>query len=148
MFQGNRVTAASGERGFGAPEDLYGKPVDLALARAIVATSLLNGWAVEAGDIDGAYLAAPLRGPPVYMRLTGELWRAVGAECGRLRAVRGTCVRLQKAFYGLPRSGFGWFAPFDSILTPFWPFTLTTSSSQERVARGGGNGQPWARRLS
>ena len=117
VFQGNRVQAASGGYVFGAPDDLYGKPVDLCMARTVVAAALLNDWGVDAGDVDGAYLNAPLRGPAVYMRLPPALWEALGVPCERLSGVRDPCVKLQKALYGLPRSGFDWYAAFHDMLT-------------------------------
>ena len=65
VFQGNRAQSASGCMVFGAPDDLYGKPVDLCLARMVMSVALLRDWRIEAGDIEGAYLNAPLRGPPI-----------------------------------------------------------------------------------
>ena len=117
VFQGNRMRAASGEKISGAPDHLYGKPVDLSLARTVMAAATLKGWGIEAGDIEGAYLNAELRGPPVYMTLPRDLWVAIGAPKERLAKLRNPCVRLKKALYGLPRSGFDWFASFDGILT-------------------------------
>ena len=117
VFQGNRVVAATGERVFGTPDDLYGKPVDLALARTIIATALLRDWTVEAGDIDGAYLTAPLRGPPVYMRVPAALWAALGVSGDALRARKNPRVLLRMELRGHPRSGFDSLASFDGVLT-------------------------------
>ena len=53
-LHGVRIHAADGARIFGAPDDLYGKPAAMGLARAIIAASTLWGWRVEADDIEGA----------------------------------------------------------------------------------------------
>ena len=116
VFQGNRVQSAGGSMVYGAPEDLYGKPVDLCLARTAMTVATLNDWVIEAGDIEGAYLNAPLRGPPIYMRMPAHLWDALGVPVEQRANHRDPCVRLERALYGLPRSGFDWFAEFDRIL--------------------------------
>ena len=117
VFQGNRVRDATGKSVFGAPEDLYGKPVDLVVARTVIAAALIKDWGIDAADVDGAYLNAPLRGPAVYMRLTPALWAAMGVPTDRLAGARDPCVRLRKALYGLPRSGFDWYRAFNDMLT-------------------------------
>ena len=65
-FQRDRAHAADGARVCGDPGDLYGKPADLGLARAVNAAAMLKDWRVEASDIEGAYLTAALRGPPAH----------------------------------------------------------------------------------
>ena len=115
VFQGNRMHSASGELVLGAPDHLYGKPVDLCLARTIMAAATLRGWGIDAGDIEGAYLNAELRGPPIYMRLPRNLWESIKAPRDKLASLKDPCVRLKKALYGLPRSGFDWFATYDSL---------------------------------
>ena len=116
-FQGNRMRAASGEKVSGAPDHLYGKPVGLSLARTVITAATLKGWGVEAGDIEGAYLNVELRGPPVCTTLPRNLRMAIGTPRESLAKLKNPCVRLKKALCGLPRSGFDWFASFDSILT-------------------------------
>ena len=117
VFLGNNVREASGAAVFGAPDDLFGKPVDLATVRAVLATALLRGWGVEVGDVDGAYLTAKLRGPATYMRLPESLWAAAGVARSRRDGCQYPCVKLERAIYGLPRSGFDWFAKVDDVLT-------------------------------
>ena len=113
----NRAQSADGRMVRGAPDELYGKPVDLVLARTIFAVATLRGWAIEAGDVEGAYLTAPLRGPAVYMRLSAALWDALGVPQSKVADARDPCVKLDKALYGLPRAGFDWFASLDELLT-------------------------------
>ena len=64
---------ASGEMASGAPGHLYGKPVDLSLARTVIAAATLNGWGMEAGGVESACLGAELRGPPIYVLLPQNL---------------------------------------------------------------------------
>ena len=103
-FQGSCNHTADGARVFGVPDGLYGKPVDLGLARASIAVSMLRDWRVEAGDIEGAYLAAVLRRPPVYMKLSRELWGAVGVPAGVLQRRKEPCVKLESALYGITKA--------------------------------------------
>ena len=117
VFMGNNLRGASGERVLGTADGLYGAPINLATARMVVTTALLRDWAVEAADVDGAYLMADLKGPPVYLRLPKTLWEASGADRTVLDATRGPCLRVRKAMYGLPRAGFDWFSHCDKALT-------------------------------
>ena len=108
-------SAAGGEVG-GTTDDLYGAPISLCTARYVIAVALLNGWDVETGDVDGAYLEADLGGPLVLMRRPTRLRGATGADVRKVGSMRGPCVRTQRAMYSLPRAGFDWFAHADEML--------------------------------
>ena len=73
VLMGNRTPSASGEFVLGAPDHLYGKPVDLCLAMTIMTTADLLRWELDAGDIGGAYLNAELRGPPIKFDATAQI---------------------------------------------------------------------------
>ena len=113
---GNDIRGAAGEKIIGTTDALYGAPISLNTARYVLALALLNGWGVDAGDVDGAYLRAELGGAPVITRLHAELWAAAGADADKLASMRDPCVRVKKAMYGLPRAGFDWFAYADELL--------------------------------
>ena len=117
VFMGHNVQTAAGDKVFGAPDELYGTPVDLCTVRTILAVAMLRVWDVEAGDVEGAYLTAPLRGPATYVRLPRELWGSAGVPTDAAQEASDPCFKLEKAMYGLPRSGFDWFAHCDSMLT-------------------------------
>ena len=116
VFMGNNIRSAAGYRVDDTTEGLHGTPVGLALARMVLAVALLRDWAVQVGDVEGAYLCADLRGPPVYLRLTQALWGASGARRQAVAAKKDPCVRVRKAMYGLPRAGFDWFSHCDQVL--------------------------------
>lgn len=116
VFMGNNIRDAKNYRVLNTTDELYGTPVNLAVARHVLAVALLNDWGIESGDVDGAYLVADLQGPSVYLKLTPELWEACGVPANRLEKLGTPCLRVQKAMYGLPRAGFDWFAHCDSVL--------------------------------
>ena len=79
--------------------------------------SLSNGWNIQTADVEAAYLISDLRGPPVYLRLPSEIWQACDVDSDCLSKFRDPCVRVKKAMYGLPRSGFDWYMHCHEILT-------------------------------
>ena len=107
---------AAGGKVVGTTDDLYGAAISLCTARYVIAVALLNGWDVETGDVDGAYLEADLGGPLVLMRRPTRLRGATGADMRMVGNMRGPCVRTQRAMYSLPRAGFDWFAHADEML--------------------------------
>ena len=90
----------------GSTDGLYGASVSLATARLVLASAVLKDWAVDVGDVEGAYLVTELRGPPVNVRLPPALWEAAGADQALLRSMRDPCLRVRRAMYGRPRAGF------------------------------------------
>ena len=62
---------------YGAPDGLHGKRVALCLTRTAIIVAMLNDWAIEAGDTEGAYLNALHRDAPIYMRMPAQLWEAM-----------------------------------------------------------------------
>ena len=117
VFLGSNIRDASGAAVFGAPDDLYGKPTELATVRVVLAIAMLRGWSVDTGDVHGAYLNAELRGPATYVRLPSMLWAAAGVSEQARPHYKDPCIRLRRALYGLPRSGFDWLAKIDDLLT-------------------------------
>ena len=113
---GNNLRGARGERVFGTTDNLYGAPISLSTARMVLIVAAMRDWAVEVGDVDGAYLMADLGGPPVYMRLPKHLWGMSGVGPHELERFQDPCVRVRKAMCGLPRAGFDWFAYCDTKL--------------------------------
>ena len=83
----------------------------------VIAAATLRDWVVEAADVEGAYLTAPIRGDATYMRLPPHLWEAAGVPPGKLAGLKDPVVKLDRALYGLPRSGFDWFSHCDEVLT-------------------------------
>ena len=116
VFMGNNIRGAAGHRVLDTTEGLYGTPVGLTTGRLVMAVALLRDWAVEVGDVEGAYMVAKIGGPPVYVRLTPALWAAPGARAEEVKAARDPCLRVCKAMYGLPRAGFDWFAHCDEVM--------------------------------
>ena len=86
---GRNVHTHERERVFGAPDELYGSPVGLCTVRTILAVATLQDWEVEAGNVEGAYLTAPLRGPATYVRLPPGLWEQAGVPREAAAAARG-----------------------------------------------------------
>ena len=92
-------------------EQLFGSPINIGLTKVVLFYAILNDYVVEVADVEGAYLTSPLRGTAVWARVPLELrpadWK------GRYK---NPVVRLQKALYGLSRSGFDWYDHFQNLL--------------------------------
>ena len=106
---GHNVRETTGQR---AEKDvLFGSPIPLDCVRMMLATAACRGWCAEVADVDGAYLLADLRGPPTFARLPKDLqptdWKLKYSD---------PVVKLRKALYGLPRSGFDWYYHFEKLL--------------------------------
>ena len=117
VFMGNNLRGVDGQRVMGTTDGLYGTPISISNARYVLAVAALRSWGVEVADVEGAYLTADLGGPPVYLRMPERLWRAAGVSPEKTAGVADPCLRVQKAMYGLPRSGFDWFSHADDTLT-------------------------------
>ncbi|KAA8494625.1 Retrovirus-related Pol polyprotein from transposon TNT 1-94 [Porphyridium purpureum] len=72
----------------------YAAPASLASLRVTVALAAARGHSVAKLDVTSAYLQVQLGGPPVFVRLPKELPES-----------RDGVYRLEKALYGLERSG-------------------------------------------
>ena len=84
------------------------------MMRAVVSHGLVHDYPIETADVEGAYLTAKLRGPPMYGRIPKEL-RPQEWENKFYDPV----VKIEKALYGLPRAGFDWYYYFQQILIGF-----------------------------
>ena len=115
-FHENRAQSASRSMVYGAPDALYGKSMALCMARTSMTVAMLNDWAIDEGDIEGAYLNAPLRAPPIYMRAPVHLWGPLGSPFDQRDKHRGPCVRLERALCGITIPVFDLFAEFGRIL--------------------------------
>ena len=117
VYMGNNLRDGDGMKINDSTDSLWGTPIDLPCARHVFAISLLNGWNIQTADVEAAYLVSDLRGPPVYLRLPPEIWQACDVDSNCLSKFRDPCVRVKKAMYGLPRSGFDWYMHCHEILT-------------------------------
>ena len=71
--------------------------------RLLIIIALVYDWRVLTSDVEQAYLQAPLRGKPKFLRLPRWLWPKAWKD-----DMKRPVVRLIKALYGLARAGFDW----------------------------------------
>jgi hypothetical protein len=81
------------------------KPLSMAGLRVFVAQAAVRGHVVLQGDVTSAYLTADLQGPPIFAKLGRGLMPEHWAK-----AYSEPVVKVSRALYGLPRSGFDWMA--------------------------------------
>lgn len=98
---GDQVRDAFGR--LAAEEELYGCPISMQISRIIDIFAGACFGEIQTADVEGAYLQAELKGAPKYLELPRELWPAEWA--GKYSR---PVVPLEKALYGLQRSGFDW----------------------------------------
>ena len=109
---GHNVRTAEGKKA--EKDQLFGTPVPLPIMRAVITHGMVHDYPIEVADVDGAYLTATLRGPPMFGRIPPELRPSEWAN-----RFYDPVVRIEKALYGLPRAGFDWYHYFEQILLSF-----------------------------
>ena len=101
---GNWVIDIYGYQAFDDPDDLIGKPCDPTPARCVITQVLHNGGDWTQGDAQNAYLQAPIKGNKKYLKLPRELRSYLDIPS----TMKTPCCLIEKALYGLIRSGFDW----------------------------------------
>ena len=104
-------------------EGLFGRPVSMTNARAMVSEAVLRGGTIQQADAKNAYCQAPLLGAPKWLKLPKSLWRKELVEQGMKNPV----TPLVKALYGLTRSSFDWMDYCHHKLANSGWHSLTTS---------------------
>ena len=109
---GHNVQTTTGKKA--EKDQLFGTPVPLPNMRTVLSHGIVNDYPIEVADVDGAFLTATLRGPPMFGRIPQELRPPEWTD-----KYYDPVVKIEKALYGLPRAGFDWYHYFEQILISF-----------------------------
>ncbi|KAA8493218.1 Copia protein [Porphyridium purpureum] len=140
VAQGCIVADASKRRVMDS-EFSFDKPAGIVAMRMAMSAAILeNGREAEGVffDIDGAYLHAPLKGPPVYgyvRELAGILKGHAAEKCKRINE---PVVKIERALYGLKRSAsdFSHFAR-DKLVSIGWLESSSDRNLYSKKEKGG-----------